>query len=338
MMCVSVLAMFVGCESNITDVNTPVKASQIGGYIDSSMTWTADMSPYIVNSPVIVDSQATLIIESGVEIRFEWKMGIAIFGSMIAEGTPDSMIRFSAVDGVWSGLVFSGGTADTLSSLSYCIIEYCNAAVLCDSLTSLSVEHCTIQDFTNVGIYVGYRAHGQIVDNDILNLTLGGDPTGIQCDPYAFGMLYGNRITGQARGTLCRYASFTIIDSNYIADCDTGASFFYTYNTVTFRNSDLESNNVGVGLYWSSPEIIDNTITGNTKALEPGPGSNPYFRRNDLSDNTWTVYNQTPNGIDAEQNWWGTTDTSAIAAGIWDHSDTTAVGAVDFVPFLTSPP
>ena len=241
MMCVSVLAMFVGCESNITDVNTPVKASQIGGYIDSSMTWTADMSPYIVNSPVIVDSQATLIIESGVEIRFEWKMGIAIFGSMIAEGTPDSMIRFSAVDGVWSGLVFSGGTADTLSSLSYCIIEYCNAAVLCDSLTSLSVEHCTIQDFTNVGIYVGYRAHGQIVDNDILNLTLGGDPTGIQCDPYAFGMLYGNRITGQARGTLCRYASFTIIDSNYIADCDTGASFFYTYNTVTFRNSDLES-------------------------------------------------------------------------------------------------
>jgi len=334
----AMLLLMMSCGTEVTEVDIPVKASQVGGYIDSSMTWTLDLSPYLVMSPVIVDSHAVLTVDPGVEIRFDWKMGIVVLGSMIADGTPDSMILFSAIDGVWSGLAFTGGASDTLSSLSYCIIEYCNAGVVCNSLTSPTIEHCVIQNFTNIGIYVGYLAEAQIVDNDILDPAPGGSSMGVQCDPYAFPWIHGNRITGHAQGIQCRYVSFTIIDSNYIADCDTGVSFLYTYNTVTLRGSNLEGNNVGIGLVWSSPDITDNSIWENTKAMQPGPGSNPYFHQNDLSDNTWTVFNQTPNRIDAEQNWWGTTDSTMIAAGIWDRYDTTGIGIVDFVPVLTAPP
>ena len=330
--------LLLGCQSGDAIIDVPIKASQVGGYIDSSMTWPLELSPFQVIAPIIISPGAILTIDPGVEILMDWKMGFAIRGSLIAQGTSDSLIHFSALDGVWNGLAFEGGESDTLSCLVYCLIEYCNAPILCDSLSSPTIEHCTIQNFTHVGIYVGYRAEADIVDNDIRNLIPSGDPTGIQCDPFAFPWIYGNRIEGHSRGIHCRYTSFTIIDSNYIADCDTGVAFLYTYNTVTLKNSELTDNSVGVGLTWSSPEVTDNTITGNDKAIEAGSGSNPYIRRNDLSNNTWTYYNQTPNGVDAEQNWWGTTDSTAIAATIYDFYDSSAVGVVDFIPILTSQP
>jgi hypothetical protein len=335
---IAAFCLLIGCQSGDVVVDIPVKASQVGGNIDSSMTWTLELSPYQVVSPIVIFQGAVLTIDPGVEINFNWKMGFAVLGSLVANGTPDSLIHFSTVDGVWNGFAFAGGSADTLSSLTYCIIEYCNFGVVCDSLSSPIIEHCTIQNFTNVGIYVGYYAAPEIVDNDILNLVPGGDPTGIQCDPFAFPTIYGNRLRGHSRGVLCRYISFTIIDSTYIAECDTGVYCYYTYNTVTIRHSEIDSNQVGVGLFWSSPEITDNTITGNNKGIQGGLLSAPFVRRNDFSANTWTYYNLTPNGVDAEQNWWGTTDSTTIASGIYDYYDSTAYGIVDFIPTLAIPP
>jgi nitrous oxidase accessory protein NosD len=331
------LCLCNGCGDGETIVDIPIKASEIGGTILLDMTWTYQQSPYIVVSPIIVSSGAVLTIDPGVEVLLHWKMGIAVLGSLIAEATPDSVIRFTAVDGVWNGLAFSGGENDSLSTLKHCILEYCNFAILCDTLTSPTIEHCTIQHFTNVGIYVGYHAEPPITDNDILNLAPGG-ATGIQCDPYAFPWIYGNRIEGHLRGIHCQYVSFTIIDSTYVANCDTGVCCSFTYNTVTVRNSHITGNLVGAGLTQSSPEIIDNVITGNEKAIQGQVGSAPYVRRNDLSSNTWTYYNLSANGLDAQQNWWGTTDSTAIAAGVWDFYDTTSVGIVDFIPILESPP
>jgi len=332
------LCLLSGCQSGDVIMDVPIKASQVGGYIDSSTTWTLELSPYQVISPIIISPGAVLTIHPGVEVLFNWKMGFAILGSVVANGTTDSLIYFSVVDGVWNGLAFSGGPQDTLSSLTYCVIEYCNFGIVCDSLSSPHIEHCTIQNFTNVGIYIGYYAEPEIVNNDILNLVPGGGPTGIQCDPFASPTLYGNHIQGHSRGIQCQYVSFTIVDSNYISDCDTGVYCYYTYNTTTIRNSEITDNAVGISLYWSSPEITDNIITNNDKGIQGGSVSAPYIRRNDLSNNTWTYYNQTPNGVDAEQNWWGTTDSTAIASGIYDYFDSTAYGIVDFIPILTSPP
>jgi hypothetical protein len=335
---IGILFLLLGCQSGDVIVDVPIKASQVGGYIDSSMTWTVEFSPFQVVSPIIISEGAVLTINPGVDVLFNWKMGIAVFGSLVANGAPDSLVHFSALDGVWNGLAFSGGTEDSLSSLTYCIIEYCNYGIVCDLLSSPHIEHCTIQNFTNIGIYIGYYAQPEIINNDILNLAPGGDPTGIQCDPFAFATIYGNRIQGHSRGVLCRYVSFTVVDSNYIADCDTGIYCYYTYNTTAIRYSELSNNIVGIDLYTSSPEITDNTITGNDKGILGGLVSAPYVRRNDLSNNTWTYYNQTPNGVSAEQNWWGTTDSTIIAAGIYDYYDSTAFGIVDFIPILTTPP
>ena len=335
---ISAALMTTACDSGDMSINVPIKASRVGGYIDSSMTWTLEMSPFLVEFPVIVSSGAVLTIDPGVEVSMAWKMGIAVFGSLIAEGTPESPIHFTGHEGVWNGLSFNGRDQDSLSSLKYCTIEYCNLGVLCDTLTSPTIEKCTIRNFTHVGVYVGNQAQPQIIDNDILNPTPGGFPTGIQCDPFSNPWIYGNRITGHSKGVYCLYVSFTVIDSNTIADCDTGFAGLYTANTVTVRNSQIIGNDVGFGLWLSSPEITDNVITGNEKAIQGINESNRYLRRNDFSDNTWTYYNLSINRVDAEQNWWGTTDSTVIADGIWDQLDSTGVGAVDFIPTLPSPP
>ena len=46
-------------------------------------------------------------------------------------------------------------------------------------MTSPAIEHCTIRNFTHVGIYVSRSARPQIIDNDILNPTPGGYPKDI---------------------------------------------------------------------------------------------------------------------------------------------------------------
>ena len=46
----------------------------------------------------------------------------------------------------------------------------------------------------------------------------------------------------------------------------------------------------------------------------------------------WNFYNEQSNAVVAERNYWGTTTSVVIAAGIKEDS-----GSVDFEPFLTDP-
>ena len=48
---------------------------------------------------------------------------------------------------------------------------------------------------------------------------------------------------------------------------------------------------------------------------------------------SYAVYNNTPNYILAEGNWWGTNDEDSIALIIWDFYDDNNLGIVDYKPF-----
>ncbi len=41
--------------------------------------------------------------------------------------------------------------------------------------------------------------------------------------------------------------------------------------------------------------------------------------------------------VNAERNWWGTSDATAIADRIWDFFDESGLSTADFTPFLTGP-
>jgi len=96
----------------------------LGG--DISGTWTAEGSPYIVTGDIEVQTGDSLIIEPGVEVRFNENTGVIVNGSLNAEGTVSDSILFTSSQpnpqlGDWTGIQINGS-----AELIFCSIEYGN--------------------------------------------------------------------------------------------------------------------------------------------------------------------------------------------------------------------
>jgi parallel beta-helix repeat protein len=113
---------------------------------------------------------------------------------------------------------------------------------------------------------------------------------------------------------------------------------FYTFYGIEVSGSAFISNNI---------------ISGCTKASIVVSSGNPTIQSNTLNDKGIILksaskinYNNIHGGIslsqsvtanvDATNNWWGTTDTSAIDVLIFDFNDDFNLGKVNYTPFLTA--
>ena len=96
---------------------TPVSGSQSG-------TWTASGSPYQVTGHVTVPAGQTLTIEPGVRVEFQGRYRIYVDGKVVAQGTEDQPILFTATDhqAGWAGIRLDQ-TPD-ISEFYYCRFEY----------------------------------------------------------------------------------------------------------------------------------------------------------------------------------------------------------------------
>lgn len=113
-----------------TDIN--------GDEISSDTTWTADAGPYIVYQSPTVDAGATLTIETGTIIKFDYDQTLNISGKLDAEGSIDNKIIFTslydtgdgnstAYYGDWHGIKISTGGSYDLENTE---IEYAGTAIL----------------------------------------------------------------------------------------------------------------------------------------------------------------------------------------------------------------
>ncbi len=108
---------------------------------------------------------------------------------------------------------------------------------------------------------------------------------------------------------------------------------------------NLIANNRGVGLELSGDAtVISNTFTGNGgSAIVLSDGNAFQISGNNLEGNRgpYDVENQIPGTtlalLPAQDNWWGTMDTVAIAQRIFDFSDDFDIGEVAYAPVLTGP-
>ena len=109
----------------------------VSGIISSNTTWTAADSPYIVTGNILVEEGVTLIIEPGVEIKFDGDYYIMVKGTLKAQGTPDSKIIFTSnrdkpAPGDWGSIYFSESSINSI--IDYCIIEYGGSYAITDPL------------------------------------------------------------------------------------------------------------------------------------------------------------------------------------------------------------
>lgn len=142
------------------------------------------------------------------------------------------------------------------------------------------------------------------------------------------------------------------VTGNYIAHWETGIAggvSQYVYGGINsqIKNNIITSNDIGIGIdfffrSWFSnsyPNVICNNIISNnavgigltaTSQLDTPLNQltiNIAIANNNFQANTENIVS--PMIVNATNNWWGTTDESAIAK--------TFIGTVRFVPFLTQP-
>jgi len=101
-----------------------VRATDVGGVIDTDTTWTIAGSPYILTSNLVVTNGVTLTLEPGVEVRGNTGVEFDVLGHLEAMGTATQPITFTSVTNTgpaqWLGLLFDGGTGN----LRYATVRY----------------------------------------------------------------------------------------------------------------------------------------------------------------------------------------------------------------------
>jgi len=100
----------------------PALAIDVSG--DSYGTWTVDDSPYVVVGDLTVPSGETLVIEPGVEVRFDGHYKFSVSGDLVSVGTTAQWITFtrdSATDASrgW-GLRIDAGTTE----IAHTVVEH----------------------------------------------------------------------------------------------------------------------------------------------------------------------------------------------------------------------
>lgn len=165
----------------------------VAGKIEVDTVWNAELVRVV--GDVAIEHGAILTIVAGARVEFQDFYGLAVRGTLVAEGTPAERIVFTtdepelfAVDastqGCWNGIRFdSPSAANAPSRLAYCVVEYSKApgerggpypygggAIAVVDFSLLTIENCTFRH--NVAEYGGalflYRNASPLVVGNLI--------------------------------------------------------------------------------------------------------------------------------------------------------------------------
>ncbi len=124
---------------------------EIGGIITKDTTFTPDKE-YILTDNMRIAEGCTLTIEPGVTLKFDPQKQIDIRGSLIAKGTPDSMITFTRNKNEYgNGFYLDNTTDSSMIHFTYCNVEFQKEAIRGAYYKgSLQINNCY---FKNCGKY-----------------------------------------------------------------------------------------------------------------------------------------------------------------------------------------
>jgi len=133
-------AWAVACSWLLATLLPSLALSQttVGGAIATNTTWSAAAGPYLVNSDVVVQNGAQLIIEPGATVYVGAGRSISVqSGALRAIGTAAAKIVVTsdrlrtganAAAGDWNSLLFASGTTNT--RLEHVVVEYGSGVVV----------------------------------------------------------------------------------------------------------------------------------------------------------------------------------------------------------------
>ncbi len=175
--------------------------------------------------------------------------------------------------------------------------------------------------YANYGITTHYK-DVEVRDNDIEGLTQLGSAWGI----------VATSITATEKVT---------ITHNRLVNNNNGIQLAFNYGDALVKDN-LIANSAGIGLQLSAGSILSNTFVGNhgSAIRVQSFGLLPNLSGNNFEGNVGAYDLEvlhTGSIIQAQNNWWGTTNTVAIANRIYDFSDDFNLAVVQYQPLLSSP-
>lgn len=287
--------------SNGIQTDTIFKENHIDTKAVPFGTWTLGESPYEINHRILVPEGQTLVIEPGVEVMFTGHYKFSVEGCLLAIGTAEDSILFTAQDKAtgWHHLeiIANPATNDT-SKLSYCIVEHGQATGGGGTLDNLgggiaiSGAHAVISNSTirnNLADENGY--YGPVGGGIIVNET---SAIITDCD------IINNTARDGGGGICLAWSPSSIIKGCLIANniqppntqnvWEMGGLFLY--NSFGFLINNTITNNQGGGIGFmenSNPDLINNIIWGNESTISHnvtlvGMNDDPNFKYCDIKD------------------------------------------------------
>lgn len=190
------------------------------------------------------------------------------------------------------------------------------------------------------GVY--FASTGNILNNSITNNTAGSYGGGIWAIYNGGGQISNNTIAnnsaGNRGGGIYVYSSVAILNNAIIGNsAPAGGAIYSIYNpsfgcsgAITgndINNNQAAQNHNGGGIYLENgcrPNINDNDIYGNSA------GSPSLL--NDIFNG-----NQVGFDLNAQNNYWGTTDSNVIEEHVWHFIDDSSLSIVNYYPFRAEP-
>lgn len=268
------ILLFAFC---ISTLNIFAQTSVSGGNVSGS--WTRSGSPYLIQGSIMVANGATLTIEPGVTINFQGTYKMLILGKIIAIGSSNDSIIFTASNTStgWRGIRFDNTVITNDSSkFHFCRFQYGKAtgaspdnnggALYFNNFSKAIISNCHISNCAaNSGggaIYCS-GSSPKIINNLINNNT---------------SVVFDNYIGGA--GIYCTASSNPIISNNRIINnTASNGGGIYCYNSSPTISNNTISYNVASGSSGggilcnnSSPSITNNIITYNTGSPSGGGG------------------------------------------------------------------
>ncbi|MBZ0266217.1 right-handed parallel beta-helix repeat-containing protein [bacterium] len=227
------------------------EGTEISGEILTS-TWTLMGNPYIIVADATIPEDETLTIEPGVIVQGYNQVRIMVNGSLLAEGSNEDPILFTAFDTemLWDGIDIDNGTAPSI--FNHCIFEYAGVFHGRSNGTAFNVRDCEVT----------------LENCEIRSCSTGHQASAFYAYEATVSMSYTKVYNNTAGGLGC-------VD--------------LIYSDVDFHHNLIANNTSGYGAgmsFWGGAMVIDHCTFYNNTATNPARGTTFYGGGNNTITNS----------------------------------------------------
>ena len=124
-------------------------ATEVGGILSKSTTWTEQNGPYVIKSTIQVPEGVSLTIEPGVSVTMSGTTDymFLVHGNLYALGTTDKRITLDGGTHSFFSSYNASSTANASIELDYCTIK--NGTSLINHVHTFSLKHSEVTNLTN---------------------------------------------------------------------------------------------------------------------------------------------------------------------------------------------